>query len=109
SLEAGGALGGCRVVEIVGMKLPAEIAEALLELRGIEVQPARHAEKREVVAVAAEREDLRALRAEMRVDRGATAAVTTHLKRRGSRGSHREALTRRTSCRSRRWSSRSGC
>ena len=50
------------------MKLPAERAEALLEIGRVDVQLARQPEEREVVAVTAERQDLRALRTEVRVD-----------------------------------------
>ena len=57
------------------MKLPAERAEPLLEIGDVEIQLARQAEKREVVAVPAERQDLRALRAEVHVDRRAAAAI----------------------------------
>ena len=56
------------------MKLAAQRAEPLLEIGRVEVQLARQPEEREVVAVAAERQDLRALRAEVHVDRRAAAA-----------------------------------
>jgi hypothetical protein len=63
------------------MKLTAQRPESLLEIRGGEVQPARQTEETEIVAVTAQREDLRALRAEMDVDRSAAAAVLARLKR----------------------------
>ena len=44
-LEAGAPLGRRRVVEIVGMKLPAERAEALLEIRGVDRQLPRQPEE----------------------------------------------------------------
>src|SRR5262245_5230636 len=89
SFEARSTLGWRRVVEVVRMELPAQVAEAPLEIPWIEVQFPPQAEKRKVIAVAAERQNLGALRTEMRVDRRATATVTTHLKRRGCRRRHR--------------------
>ena len=62
------------------MKLPAQAAKPLLEIVGADVELARQPEKREVVTVPADRENLRALRAEVRVDRRAAAAVTADLK-----------------------------
>jgi len=59
------------------MKLAAQVAEPALEIVGVDDELARQAEKREVIAVAPEREDAAALRAEMVVDRRARAAVTT--------------------------------
>ena len=80
-LEARPPLGRRRVVEVVGMKLAAERPEPLLELGRVEVQLARQAQESEVVAVPAERQDLRALRAEVRVDGRAAAAITADLNR----------------------------
>jgi hypothetical protein len=65
------------------MELAAERSEALLEIRRLDAELARQAEKAEVVAHAAERQELRALRAEVRVDRRTAAAVATDLKREG--------------------------
>ena len=65
------------------MKLPAQRAETLLEIGDVEVQLARHAEKREVVALPAERQDLGALRTEVHVDRRAAAAGPADLNRTG--------------------------
>ena len=62
------------------MKLPAERAEAPRELGGLQVEAVRQADEREVVAMPAERQNLRALRTEMRVNGRAAAAITTHLK-----------------------------
>ena len=76
-------LGGRGVVEEIRMKLPAERAEALLERGALQVQPVRQTHEGEVVAMSAERQDLRALRTEVGVDRRAAAAVATHLKRGG--------------------------
>ena len=104
---------GRRVVEVVGMELPAQLAEAPLEIGGVEIQLARQAEEREVVAVPAERQDLRALRTEVRVDRRAAAALATRLEACGAE-SIEEAILRRASGAERAAaaagrSSRSGC
>src|SRR5207253_6202077 len=68
ALQAGAPFGRSRVVEVIGVELAAEGAEALFEVSGVELQPARNAEEREVVTVPPERQDPGALRAEMRVD-----------------------------------------
>ena len=48
-LQAGSPLGGCRIVEVVGMKLPTERAIALFEIGHVEVQLAGKAEETEEV------------------------------------------------------------
>ena len=70
------------------MKLAAQLAEAPLEIRAVDVQFSRQAEEAEVVAVAPEGQNFRALRAEVRVEGRAGAALAAHLKRRGCRGRH---------------------
>ncbi len=123
ALETRAAFRRRRVEEVVRMKLPAQAAEPLLEIVGADVELARQPEKREVVAVPADRQDLRALRAEVRVDGRAAAAITADLKCGRGLGSHDAkvpcgthgtwnsgtSLTPRTNCRSRRSTSRSGC
>ena len=90
-----------------------KVPPSLLEIVDVEIQPARQTEKREVVAVAPDREDLRALRAEVRVDRRAAAAILADLKwRRGGMRGHATSFLcpmPRTNYRSRRSTSRSGC
>ena len=67
--------------------LPA--AEILLEQNQVEVQPPGKAQEREVVALATQCEDLRAVRAEMDVDWRATTARAADLKQMGvGSGSH---------------------
>src|SRR5688500_5647250 len=80
ALEAGQPLGRGRVVEVVRVKLAAEIAEPALQIRGIEAKPARQAEKGEIVTVTRERENAVAVRAGVLVDRrtGATVAALEH-------------------------------
>src|SRR5262249_60529705 len=68
SLEARAAFGRGRVEEVVRMELTAQAAEPLLEVVRVDAELARQAEKQEVVAVTADRQNLRALRAEVRVD-----------------------------------------
>src|SRR5207247_9488761 len=75
ALEAREAFGRRRVVEVFRMKLAAQLAEAPLEIAGVDDKTARQTEKRKVVAVASEREDAAALRAEVLVDGSARAAV----------------------------------
>ena len=70
------------------MELAAERAKPLFEIGDVEVQLARNAEEREIVALTAERQDLRALRAEVHVDRGAAAAGAADLNRGGRGGGH---------------------
>ena len=62
-------------MEVVRVEQAAERPEPLLEVLHVEVQPAAQAEEREVVAVAAERQDPVAARAEVHVHRRAGAAV----------------------------------
>jgi hypothetical protein len=63
------------------------VPEPLFELRRLEIELPRQPEKTEVVAVPADRQDLGALRAEVRVHRRAAAAIATDLKS-GSSGGH---------------------
>jgi hypothetical protein len=56
------------------MKLAAERSESPLQIGNIDVQFSRQTEEGEIVAVAAERQDLGALRAEVRVNRRASPA-----------------------------------
>jgi hypothetical protein len=62
------------------MELPAERPETLLENGRLEIQLARRAEEREVIAMPPDRQNLTALRAEMHVDGSAAAAISTNLK-----------------------------
>ena len=82
AFEARPALGRRRVVEVVWVKLPAEPAEPRFEIRLDEIQFAGQTKEAEVVAVTPQREYLRALRAEMRVDGRPAAATPAGLKRR---------------------------
>ena len=70
------------------MELAAERTEPLFEVSDVEVQLPGNAEKRKIVALTAERQDLRALRAEVHVDRRAAAAGSADLNRRGRGGGH---------------------
>ncbi len=68
------------------MKLPAEIAEAPLEVLRVETEPPRHTEEAEEITVPSERKDPVALGTEVLVDRGAGAAVAALERRRGTEG-----------------------
>ncbi len=57
------------------MELAAQVPEPPLEVLRIEPEPSGQAEEREVISLAAEREDPVALGAEVFVDRRARAAV----------------------------------
>src|SRR5262245_21595985 len=71
------------------MKLAAQRPEGLLEILCRQIELARKAQEGEVVAVPAERENLRALRTEMNVHGSAAAAAAADLKRRrGGLGRH---------------------
>src|SRR5258706_5278747 len=115
SLEARAALGHRRVEKEVRMQLTAQAAEPLLEIVRVDGQLARQAEKREVIAVAADGEKPGALRAEVGVDGRAAAAIAADLKRVCDLGTHGEQVPTgtlpmpRTSFRSRRPTCRSGC
>src|SRR6187455_1482123 len=65
-----------RVVEIVRVKLAAQIAEPSLELRLIDHKPPRQPEERKVVTVPSERQDPAALRTEVLVNGRAGTAVS---------------------------------
>ena len=65
------------------MKVPAQRSKLLVEIRDVEIELPGHAEITEVIALTAERQNLRALRAEMHVDRSAAAAAPADLKRSG--------------------------
>src|SRR5688572_16956651 len=103
------------------MKLAAQIPEPALEVLQVERQPPLHAEELEIVAVAPERQDAVALRAEMVVHGRAGAAVAALERGHGADGdgfgSHWQIVGAgfsrlfmpRRSCRSRRSASRSGC
>ena len=80
ALETGQALGRRRIVEKIRMKLAAERSESPLQIGHVEVQFSRQTEEGEIVAVAAERQNLRALRAEVRVNRRASPASLAGLK-----------------------------
>jgi hypothetical protein len=68
------------------MELAAEIAEASLEVRQIDLQPAWQAEEAEVVAVPPDRQDPAALRTEVIVDwRAGAAASAFELRYRANR------------------------
>jgi hypothetical protein len=63
------------------VELAAERAKLLLEINRVEIQLARNTEERIVIALTAERQNLRALRTEVRIDRRAAPAAAAHLKR----------------------------
>ena len=63
------------------MKLAAQFTKAPLEIARVDDQLSRQTEKRKIVAVAAEREDAAALRAEVLVD-GSTRAAAAALEHR---------------------------
>jgi len=75
SLEAREPFGRRGVVVVVGMKLAAQLAKALLEILRVDGEPPRQAEEREVVAVPAQREEAAALRAEVLINGSTRAAV----------------------------------
>jgi hypothetical protein len=89
--ETGPPFSRSRVVEVVRVELPTQGAEILFELHCVDSELTRHPEVREVVAVPAERQDLGALRAEVDVQRCATAAAAADLKRMRGFGTHRRA------------------
>src|SRR5688572_2259722 len=92
ALEACQPFRGRRVVKVVRMKLAAQVAKAALEVLRVDPEAARQAKEREEVPEAAERQNAIALRAEMLVDRGASAAVAALERRCGAQrnrvGSH---------------------
>src|SRR4030095_17152760 len=99
-LQTGETLGRRCVVEIVRMKLTAQVAKAPLQLRLVDDETPRPPQEREVIAVPPERENPAALRAEMLVHRGAGAAIPAfecrdRLRRNGIR-SHRALCRRQT-------------
>src|SRR4051812_41182480 len=108
-LEAGAPFGRGRIVEVIRMELAAEGAEARFEVSEIELQPARNAEERKVVTVPAERQNPRALRAEVRVGARAAAAVAADLKGGLQSCLSASVVTLRRSCHNRRSSLHSGC
>ena len=65
------------------MKLTAERSEAPFQIGGVEVQLPRQPEEAEIVGLTLERKDFRALWTEVRVERGARAAVAAGLQRGG--------------------------
>src|SRR5205823_2206650 len=71
AFEARAALLGRCVVEVIRVKLPTERAKALLQVGRFELQLSRETEERKIVAVASQRQELRTLRTEMDIDRGA--------------------------------------
>ena len=69
-----------RIVEKIRMKLAAEGSEPPLQIGHVDVQFSRQTEEGEIIAVAAERQNLRALRAEVGVNRRASTASLAGLK-----------------------------
>src|SRR6187551_1952512 len=67
---------GRRVVEIVRVKLAAQIAEPSLELRLIDYKSPRQSEKRKIITVPSERQDSAALRTEVLINGSAGTAVS---------------------------------
>ena len=63
------------------MKLTAERTEPLLEVGRVHRQLSRQPEEAEVVALTGERQDLRALGTEVRIERSACAAMAASLER----------------------------
>src|SRR5262245_17108328 len=82
-LEARDALRGSGVVEIVWMKLPAQVAKPSLEIGRLNRELSRQPHEREIVAVPSEREDPAALRTEVLVYRGPRAAAAALERRDG--------------------------
>jgi hypothetical protein len=73
------------------MKLPAQRAKTLLEIRSIQTQFPRHTHERKIIRVTAEAQNLAALRTEMHVLRRAGAAIPADLKSAsGCWGRHRQ-------------------